>query len=88
MEVVRVVQFAEILAQALNWVTQGFPGTKNAGKLVKRCTENIKIVCTYVTAVDAGSSFPANHGKLFPQAFYARLGTELTNQSSQHQYST
>ena len=69
-------------------MTQGFPGTKNAEKLVKRCTENIKIVCTHVTAVDAGSSFPSNHGKLFPQAFYARLGTELTNQSSQHQHST
>ena len=42
----------------------------------------------YVTAEDSGSSFPANHGKLFPRAFYARHGTELTNQSSQHQHST
>ena len=67
---------------------RGFSRNQNAGKLVKRCTENIKIVCTYVTAEDAGSSFPANHGKLFPRAFYARHGTERTSQSSQHQHST
>ena len=30
----------------------------------------------------AGSSFPANHGKLFPRAFYARHGTERTRQNS------
>ena len=65
-----------------------FSRNQNAGKLVKRSTENIKIVCTYVTAEDAGSSFPANHGKLFPRAFYARHGTERTSQSSQHQHST
>ena len=66
----------------------GFSRIQNAVKLVKKCTENIKIVYTYVTAEDAGSSFPANHGKLFPRAFYARHGTERTSQSSQHQHST